>query len=122
MSLVTETLKQAILDLIGEIYHKCYIGPLKLIPLPTEGYDLVLGFTTEEKPLHIAIELEGDAFLKYLREELRHRHLADINFSTGYMYDPIYFPFHRIPCNHNCNHTGAYESIRRDIRTDQIEQ
>lgn len=112
MTSAIETLKQAILDIIGELYKKCYIGPLKIVPLRTIGWDVQLGLDNDERPIHIAAELEGDDFLKYFRQEMRLRHLNDIHFYTGYKYDAFDQPYHRVPCNHNCNHTSAYEPIR----------
>jgi len=36
----TEELRQAILTIIGDLYKKCYIGPLKIVPLSTIGWDV----------------------------------------------------------------------------------
>lgn len=80
---ITE-LEQAIRDCVCELYEKEYIGPLKLIPLKPFGWDLRLGFDNDYKPLHIAAQLDDCAFLKYIYEELRTRHLNDIHFYTGY--------------------------------------
>lgn len=97
-----DQLRQAILDIIFNQYKKCYIGPLKIVPLKTEGWDVQLGLDCDERPIHIAIELDDDKFLKYFREEMRWRHLGDINFYTGYKYDAFDQPYHREPHNHAC--------------------
>ncbi len=98
----TEELRQAILTIIGDLYKKCYIGPLKIVPLSTIGWDVQLGLDCDERPIHIAIELEDEQFLKYFREEMRWRRLANVNFYTGYKYDAIDQPYHRQPHNHAC--------------------
>jgi hypothetical protein len=54
MILIMEQLKQAILESIGEIYKKCYIGPLKITKFKSGGYDVAIGLDCEEKPIHIA--------------------------------------------------------------------
>lgn len=77
-------LKQAILDIIKECYGKCYIGPLRIREMPGGGWDVQLGFQNDERPIHIAAQLDIDSFLKYFREEIRHRHLAHDHFYTGY--------------------------------------
>lgn len=84
---VTE-LDQAIREIIFKVYDKCYIGKLKVKPLcGTVGYDLLLALDCEEKPIHIAAELEWNAFCKFIEEELRKRHLHTTSYYTGYKYE-----------------------------------
>ncbi len=82
-----DSLKQVILDIIKECYGKCYIGPLRIKRL-NGGWDVSLGFQNEEKPIHIAAQLEWNDFLKYFKEEIRHRHLGHDHFYTGYIKYP----------------------------------
>lgn len=79
-----EQLKQAILESIGEIYKKCYIGPLKITKFKSGGYDVAIGLDCEEKPIHIAAQLEWNDFLKYFKQEIRKARLSDSHFYTGY--------------------------------------
>ena len=83
-----DSLKQAILDIIYRCYEKHYIGPMKVKALPGGGWDLQLGFQNEEKPLHIAAQLEDKDFLKYVESEIRKRHLSHEHFYTGYQKYP----------------------------------
>lgn len=94
-----EQLKQAILESIGEIYKKCYIGPLKIAKLKAGGYDVAIGLDCEEKPIHIAAQLGWDDFLKYFKQEIRKARLSDSHFYTGYK---RYGNYRQLPIDHSC--------------------
>lgn len=99
-----DQLKQAILDIIFDYYKKCYIGYLYISPLPEKGWDVGLGMFNDERPIHIAAQLDFDNYLKFFTQEIRNRHLSDTNFYTGYKSDifdnPPYMPN---PINHACH-------------------
>lgn len=78
---------RVIRELIYKVYGELYIGKLKVKKLDTGGYDLILGLDVDEKPLHIAADLEWEEFLKYLEQELRSRHLHTTKYYTGYKID-----------------------------------
>ena len=79
-----DILEQAILDIICKRYRSKYVGPLKITELPGGGWDVAICLMNEEKPLHIAAQLEWDDFLKYFDEEIRKRHLHHTHYYTGY--------------------------------------
>ena len=70
--MTTQELEQVILDNIKEIYHKKYIGKIFITHLPV-GYSIRLGMNNEYCPITIYAELEDEAFLKFLKQELRDR-------------------------------------------------
>lgn len=82
------SIKQAILDIILKCYDRCYVGPLRVKELPGGGYDVQLGFQNDEKPIHIAAQMDKKDFLKYFEQEMRKRHLAHDHFYTGYQVIP----------------------------------
>ena len=95
-------LRQAILDIILEHYHKCYYGPLKIKKLPEGGWDVALGLDCYEKPIHIAAQLDDEQFLIYFCNEIRRSRLAESNFYTGYRTDyASKDPFYGYPIDHS---------------------
>lgn len=78
---------QVIRDLIYKVYGKCYIGKLKIKHLQPVGYELLLMLDCDEKPLHIAAQLQWNEFLEFIEKELRIRHLHTTSYYTGYKID-----------------------------------
>jgi hypothetical protein len=64
-------IEKNIRDLIVKLYDCCYAGQMKVIPLPTKGYQINFGLPDIERPLSLSIELEGDDFYNKLTEWLR---------------------------------------------------
>lgn len=83
------TKEQVIRDIIGEVYHCCYVGKLKIKKLKPVGYELIIALDMEEKPIHIAAQLHWEDFLKFIRQELRDRHLHSASYYTGYKIDIV---------------------------------
>lgn len=79
-----EQLKQAILDTITKVYKKCYIGRLDIVKFKHGGYDVSIYLDCDERPLHIAAQLEFEDFLQYFEQELRRARLTDSHYYTGY--------------------------------------
>lgn len=69
--MTVEKLEQVIREYILDIYKKEYIGKIKIQKLNPVGYSIHLGMDAPEKPLVICGQLDDDAFLKFLKEELR---------------------------------------------------
>lgn len=63
-----------------DIYKAEYIGQLK-VERKVNGYLITLGMQIPEKPISIYAELEGDALLKFIKNELQHRDLSPYNYS-----------------------------------------
>lgn len=70
-----EEFGQAILECITKVTGKCYIREIFIRKLNPIGFDVALGFIDPETHLHIAGEMDEQAFLKYFEKELRTRHL-----------------------------------------------
>ena len=47
------------------------------------GYSVTFGLNNIDKPIVISAELNDDAFIKFIREELRSRHFNDIQWFIG---------------------------------------
>ncbi len=80
-------LDQAIRELICTVYDVHYIGKLKVTKMPT-GYELMIAFDVEEKPLRIYADLEWEDFLVFIEKELRARHFHSAHYYTGYRIVP----------------------------------
>lgn len=82
-------MKEKILQIIRDLYCCEYTGLLKIEEIPN-GYCLVLGLNNTEKPLRISANLDEENFLKFIRKELRERHLDFTKYYYGYqiMADP----------------------------------
>lgn len=73
----------AILDLIKEVYHKEYVGGLK-VTKKDNGYILRLFMgRPDTMPILIGADLSAEDFLKYVRKELLSRQLIKNHFYTG---------------------------------------
>lgn len=90
MDETTITLDQAIRDLIFNTYGVCYTGRLRVKHLLTGGYELIMYFDVEEKPIRIYADLPWDKFLEFIKQELRNRHWHSTKYYTGYKID---FPY-----------------------------
>lgn len=77
-----QELEQVILDKLRAIYNAEYIGKLKVRKLDPIGYEIRLGMNTPECPDIIYAELEDQDFLNFLDEELKHRRINTILYST----------------------------------------
>lgn len=77
--MTTTELEQVIRDYIRDIYKKEYIGKIKIEALDSTGYCVKLGMDTPEQPITIYAELDDEAFLKFIKKELRSRnfHLVE---------------------------------------------
>lgn len=84
----TQELEQVIQDYILEIYHKKYIGKIKVIKLDPIGYCIKLGMDVNYQPITIYAELEDCKFLKFLREELKNRRFNLLYFGKAQLYEP----------------------------------
>jgi hypothetical protein len=58
-------LENEILCLIEKIYHKKYVGKIKVSELEN-GFQLALGLNQEEKPLVIAADMSKEDFLSFI--------------------------------------------------------
>lgn len=88
-------MEDAIRQIIYELYDCVYTGKLRVKPLDPVGYEMTMELQSDERPLHLAAQLEKEDFLNFIREELRKSHFNSDHFYTGYKYDlpPIN------PCN-----------------------
>lgn len=77
-----EDLDKKIRCMINELYNSCYTGNLVIDKLYPVGYKISISLLNDERPFVVAIEAEGDKFLKYLRTALRESALGSVLFST----------------------------------------
>lgn len=94
--MTTQQIEQAILEAVQDIYHKKYVGKLKVSKLPN-GYTLQMWFNKPESSVAISAELDDEKFIKFIKEELRKRHFELVQYFMGYKYDP------QDLCNQNIN-------------------
>lgn len=84
-------LEEEVRTVIETMYKAKYVGTLQVLPMldgETQlGYKLRLGMNKDERPIYIAFEGDKDGFIKYLKQELRIRRLAETEFYYG---DKIY--------------------------------
>ena len=74
--MTTEELEVAILENMKDIYKADYIGKLSVSKESSNGYLIKLGLSFPEAPVTIYIETDDDTkLIKFLRKELRDRHL-----------------------------------------------
>lgn len=71
--MTTQELEQVIREQLLDIYKAEYIGKIYIKKLDPIGYEIKLGMNTPECPDVIYAELEDNEFLKFLKEELKHR-------------------------------------------------
>lgn len=76
-------IEQAILDTVVDVYHKRYVGKLKVERLQPVGLQVTFGMNNEDKPIVVAAELKDIDFLKFLRQELRDRHWHTSQYFIG---------------------------------------
>lgn len=81
--MTTQQLEAAILESVQDIYHKKYVGKLKVIKL-ANGYQMKMYLNKPEAPLVIAADLSDEKFLSFIKKELRSRHLELTDYFTGY--------------------------------------
>ena len=86
-----QELEAVTLEYLRDIYKSDYIGKLKVSV--DKGYTIQLGMGTPEAPITIYAELQDEDFKKFLKKELRDRHLHPNNFGSIQLYYP-----------HTCNH------------------
>lgn len=75
-------LEQVILDCLEDIYNAKYIGKLK-VEIRHGGYLISLGLETSEAPYTIYTELDGEALIKFLKQDFRNRRMNPNNW--GYI-------------------------------------
>ena len=68
--LTVEIIDKKTRQFIDELYGCDYKRELRIKPLPTIGWEVGIPLGNDEKPFVVAIEAEGDTFLKYLRKSL----------------------------------------------------
>lgn len=86
--MTTHSIEQAILEAVMAIYHKKYVGKLKVTQL-TNGYQLLIWLNKQETPISISADLNAENFIKYIKEELRSRRFHEVKYYTGYKYEPL---------------------------------
>ena len=65
-----------------ELWDCDYKRELRIKPLPTIGWEVGISLGNDEKPFVVAIEAEGDTFLKYLRRSLQESNLGSHRYFT----------------------------------------
>ena len=98
--MTTHLIEPVILEAVMDIYHKKYVGKLKVNKL-TNGYQLLLWLNKQETPISISADLDAEKFIKYIKEELRSRRYNEVKYYTGYKYDPD-----TCELNKSCNDKG----------------
>jgi hypothetical protein len=81
-------LENEIICLIEKIYHKKYVGKIKVSELEN-GFQLTLGLNQEEKPLVIAADMSKEDFLSFIEKELHERHLHTTKYYKGVKSYPL---------------------------------
>ena len=61
--MTTHLIEQVILEAVMDIYHKKYVGKLKVNKL-TNGYQLLLWLNKQETPISISADLDAEKFIK----------------------------------------------------------
>lgn len=77
-----ECINEKVRQLINELYDCCYTGNLIIDKLYPVGYKVSIPLLCDETPFVVAIEAEGDTFLKYLKKALQESALGAIQFFT----------------------------------------
>lgn len=75
----TQDLEQVIREYLKDIYHKVYIGKIKVEKLHPIGYAVSIGLDRPLQPDTIYAELDDAAFIPFLKQELKDKcwHLVD---------------------------------------------
>ena len=76
-------IKQAILDIITEVYDAQYVGSLEVKRIEPIGLTVRMGIMNSYKPIYISAELDDVTFLKYFKKELYDRNLDMVEFFKG---------------------------------------
>ena len=79
-----EQLEHQIRDIISEVYGSYFLGKIRVEKLNTIGYKVSFGIPNEDKPTVIAVELDDDKFLKYIRKEIKNAAWHGVGSSMGY--------------------------------------
>lgn len=90
--MTTGELEQAIRDYIMDIYHKEYVGKIKIEKLKPVGYYIELNMNVDYHPIIIYAELNDNAFLKFLKEDLKARRFNLVSYGQlkkEYNYNPV---------------------------------
>lgn len=83
-----QELEVAILDIVQDLYHKKYVGKLKVIK-HSFGYQLKMWLNNPEAPItFITDSTDANTFLCYIKDELQKRHLELVEYYTGYKAEP----------------------------------
>lgn len=82
-------LEQVIREYLRNIYNSEYIGNIKIQKLNPFGYQISLGMNTPECPDIIYAELEDSQFLKFLKEELKHRRFNVVQYGKLFKTMPV---------------------------------
>lgn len=82
-------LEQVIREYLTDIYKAEYIGKIKIEKLIPYGYQISLGMNTPECPDIIYAELKDKEFLKFLKEELKHRRFNTIFYGKLFKTMPL---------------------------------
>lgn len=97
--MTTTELEQVIRDYIRQIYNKEYTGQIKIEKLNPVGYYVKLGLNVPEHPLSIYAELDDEAFLKYIKEDLKSRNFHLIQYGEL----QLTYPYDCGPRNSQCS-------------------
>lgn len=84
--MITQYIEQAILEAVQDIYHRKYVGKIKVEEL-SKGFKVSLWFNKPEAPISISGEYSAEDFIKYIKKELKERHFEIVQYFTGYKYD-----------------------------------
>jgi len=96
--LTIETIDKKTRQFIDELYGCDYKRELRIKPLPTIGWEVGIPLGNDERPFVVAIEAEGDTFLKYLRKSLQESNLGSHRYFTlSLTYPRSYFEGTEIP-------------------------
>lgn len=87
--MTTTELEAVIRDYIRDIYHKEYIGKMWIDKLEPIGYCVRLGMNVPEKPITIYAELNDDAFVKFIKQDLKDRRFNLVDFGELKLTYPV---------------------------------
>lgn len=71
--MTTQELEQVILEYIQELTGSEYIGKINIQKLDPVGYRVEFGLAVPEKPLVVCAWLDDDAFIDFIKEDIRSR-------------------------------------------------
>lgn len=86
--MTTIELEQVILDYIRDFYKKEYVGKINITKLEPIGYYIKIGMGTPYQPVVIYAELDDDQFLKFIKQELKHRLVNNVHYGEVKLIEP----------------------------------